>query len=294
VKTKPDAGTKIILLASVIALLIAITGFFSIDRTRRMKDSFVRLAEQNLPFSLTLSRILTLQTAQVEILAQARSALAAPPASPAPGPADRPGDLPQDAPLAADIAPYAIGVFLVLRILSVVEERRSAISQLKFMSIHDPLSGLYNRRHFLNQLEMAVAAAHRYEHALSLCLCDLDDFKQVNDTYGHRAGDEVIKQFGKVILQEIRADDFAGRYGGDEFCIALSHTSADTARDVLERIRSRLEGLAFRDDGGKYFQVSATFGVADLDKERPSRDVLIESADQALYRAKGAGQNCVG
>ncbi len=404
-ETKLDAGTKIILLASVIALLIAITGFFSIDRAKKMKEEFFQLVGEDLPLSMALSRVLALQTGQVDLLEQTapqegktslreHGALAGlrasfarldrqveealqdagnaagkmtrdtdPPAARGQEPrirrqlseiarqqsdyeerslrlldrleAGEDETLPaqtQEAremgaalltlterllkeqeeftTLAADAVmshqrsvlhvilgittlTYAIGVFLLLRILNVVEERRHAESQLKFMARHDPLSGLFNRRQFMNQLEMFVAAAHRYEHPVSLCICDLDDFKKVNDTYGHRAGDEVIKQFGKLILQEIRVDDFAGRYGGDEFCIALNHTPAESAREVLERIRVQLEGLAFRDDGGAYFQVSATFGVADLDKDRPSKDVLIESADEVLYEAKNAGRNHV-
>jgi diguanylate cyclase (GGDEF)-like protein len=189
---------------------------------------------------------------------------------------------------------FAVGVFLLLEIRKTVAERRDAMNRLEFMAIHDPLSGLFNRRHLLNQLEVAVAAAHRHEHALSLCMCDLDDFKQVNDTRGHQAGDEVIRQFGRLIGKEIRVDDFAGRYGGDEFCIVLNHTQASSAVEVIERIRSGLERLAFRDHRGEFFQVSATFGVSELDRDLPTQGVLIESADQALYQAKAEGRNRVG
>jgi diguanylate cyclase (GGDEF)-like protein len=188
---------------------------------------------------------------------------------------------------------FSVGIFLVLEIRKIVGERRDALTRLEFMAIHDPLSGLFSRRHLLHQLEVAVAAAHRYEHPLSLCMCDLDNFKQVNDTRGHQAGDEVIRQLGQLIGKEIRVDDFAGRYGGDEFCIVLNHTPAGKAAEVIERIRTGLERLAFRDPQGGFFQISATFGVSELDRDLPTKGVLIESADQALYQAKAEGRNRV-
>lgn len=161
------------------------------------------------------------------------------------------------------------------------------------MSTYDPLSGLFSREEFLDRLEVAVAAAHRHQYPLSLCLFDLDDFKQVNETHGPAAGDEVIHQVGKLIRREIRTDDLAGRYGGDAFCIALSHTPAAQAGEVVERIRSGLAQLVFRDPEGRYFQVSACFGVCDMDPEKPARAVLTKEADRAVSRAKGGGRNRV-
>ena len=161
------------------------------------------------------------------------------------------------------------------------------------MNTHDPVSGLLNRREFLARLEVALAAAHRHEYPLSLCLCELDEFKQVNETHGYPAGDEVIHQVGELILREIRADDFAGRYGHDAFCIALNHTAAAKAGEVVERIRSGLSALAFRDHLERYFQVTACFGVSDMDPDDPATGVLTKTAEQALSRAKDGGPNRV-
>jgi diguanylate cyclase (GGDEF)-like protein len=267
VETKRDAGTKIMTLTSVIVLMILVTGFFSIDRTEKIKDEFLRVAGEKNEQDPATARSSETVTRHARVM---RNAVAA-----------------------FTLFTFAVGVFLLLEIRKMVGERRDAMNRLEFMTIHDPLSGLFNRRHLLNQLEVSVAAAHRYDHPLSLCLCDLDDFKQVNDTRGLQAGDEVIRQFGQLIGKEIRVDDFAGRYGGDEFCIVLNHTPAGNAAEVIERIRSGLERLAFRDQRGGFFQVSATFGVSELDRDLPTKGVLIESADQALYQAKAEGRNRV-
>jgi len=260
VATNLDPGARVFLLASLMALLILAAGFFGIHQAGQLSEEFARSGGEGTPLAASVlhhERTVRNATAGFTLLV------------------------------------FLVGMFMLLGVRRIDRERRESASQLGFMAVHDPLSGLYNRRHFLAQLEVAVAAAHRYEHPISLCLCDLDGFKRVNDTHGHRAGDEVIRQLGKLIRKEIRADDFAGRYGGDEFCIALNHATARTAGEVLERIRSSLSDLAFRDDRGSYFQVSATFGVAALDQERPSESVLMEAADEVLRRARQAGPNRV-
>ena len=188
---------------------------------------------------------------------------------------------------------YMAGVFMLLQIRKIIREKRRAEAQLELLATTDGLSGLFNRRHFLEQLDVLIAAAHRHQLALSLCLCDLDEFKQVNDTYGHAAGDDVIRQFGELVRDEIRVDDLAARYGGDEFCIALIHTPAASACELLERIRTRMERTNFRCENGTAFRATATFGVADMDPAHPDHKVLLESADEALYEAKAKGRNCI-
>lgn len=153
---------------------------------------------------------------------------------------------------------------------------------------HDALTGLYSRRHFIELLEQNMSLARRHNHPLSLCLCDLDQFKGVNDTYGHQMGDEVLKSFSRIISQEIRTEDIAGRIGGDEFCLLFPHVSAEVAAICLERIRSEFSALAFTPEIGQAFSASATFGIADLAEDMAQEEFLV-AADQSLYKGKQLG-----
>jgi diguanylate cyclase (GGDEF)-like protein/PAS domain S-box-containing protein len=162
---------------------------------------------------------------------------------------------------------------------------------LRNESIKDDLSGLYNRKHFVERLSSAVQAASRHDRPLSLCMCDLEGLKQINDRFGHQAGDSVIMALGKAITAEIRNEDVAARYGGDEFCIMLPETKAEFAASCLERIRGRVEGMLFFTPDNRRYSVTASFGVSDL----AGRSVpqLMEAADAALYEAKRQGGNRV-
>ncbi len=128
---------------------------------------------------------------------------------------------------------------------------------------------------------------------MTLCLCDVDRFKAVNDTYGHQAGDEVLKKLADIMRSELREVDIACRHGGDEFAILLPGATAEDSIICIERIRRRLEEEEF--DGGEVgrFRVSGTFGVADTIEAEPTREGLTEAADQALYTAKDRGRNLV-
>lgn len=164
---------------------------------------------------------------------------------------------------------------------------------LRKQAYHDALTGLYSRRHFMELLTQSMSLARRHDHPLSVCLCDLDKFKQINDTYGHIMGDEVLEAFAKVISEEIRTEDVAGRLGGDEFCLIFPHVRAEVASICLERIRRKFEKMRFTTEDGMAFYCSATFGIADMDPPDLTQEALIESADQSLYAAKEEGRNCV-
>ena len=172
-----------------------------------------------------------------------------------------------------------------------ITQRKYAEQELLRAATHDALTGLFNRHHFMESLELAAHAAKRYSYPVSLCLCDLDNFKAINDTHGHRAGDEVLAAFGKIIRDQFRAEDFAGRYGGDEFCIVFPHVSSGEAGVCVERIRGLLHERVFgkRNDGT--FRATASFGIAELSPETDGAKALLDTADQALYDAKGAGRN---
>jgi diguanylate cyclase (GGDEF)-like protein/PAS domain S-box-containing protein len=175
--------------------------------------------------------------------------------------------------------------------LTDITERKQTEQQLWYAAIHDQLTGLFNRRYFMQQLISAIASARRHKHPLSLCLCDLDNFKLINDTYGHHTGDEVLSGFGKLVRQELRTDDVAGRLGGDEFCFIFPHVSASNAVISIERLRRQLEKIAFNAEGDKTFSVTGAFGITDLAATEVNEKDLLRKADKALYRAKALGKN---
>ncbi|MCZ6678541.1 MAG: diguanylate cyclase [Candidatus Poribacteria bacterium] len=179
----------------------------------------------------------------------------------------------------------------VVSVVRDITERKRVEDNLWQMAIHDELTGLFNRRYLMGQLASAIRSAKRYGYPLSLCLCDLDNFKSVNDTYGHSMGDEVLIKFGKLITNELRTTDISGRLGGDEFCIIFPHTPASEAASSVERIRRQLEKLVFSVEGGMPFSITASFGIAELTSAEVDETGLFENADQALYRAKRLGRN---
>ncbi len=185
------------------------------------------------------------------------------------------------------------GLAAVLLLISDVTQQKQVEERLVYEATHDALTGLYNRRFLMSRLSHFVSSARRYEYPLSLSLCDLDGFKAVNDTYGHGVGDDVLARFGEMVREKSRADDMAGRYGGDEFWFLLPHTAVEEALHCVERFRAGLEKMVFQGRNQERFVMTATFGVADLGPEHRSGDDLLRAADRALYRAKARGRNCV-
>ena len=169
-------------------------------------------------------------------------------------------------------------------------ERHQLLERLYYQATHDELTGLYNRKYINQQLASMTAAASRHNFPLSLCLCDLDCFKEINDTYGHNSGDKVLSTFGEILTKELRAEDIPGRYGGDEFCIIYPYISPTEAKKCTERIRESIHKYRFVTDSGKEFSISATFGITSF-KVDYSPKKLLALADQALYKAKRSGRN---
>ena len=176
-----------------------------------------------------------------------------------------------------------------------IANRRLAESNhtLQRLALYDELTGLYNRRHLMQQLEQAFKSAHRYDLPLSVIMMDLDYFKQINDTHGHAAGDRVLAAVGQLIGENIRASDIAGRYGGEEFCIALTHTGANAARCTAEKLRQALVQQSIDIEGEKPLHVTTSMGLASWQSGQTSVGELLHQADQALYRAKRSGRNQV-
>ena len=169
---------------------------------------------------------------------------------------------------------------------------KAAQDKLAWQANFDALTGLANRHHFWTRLQGALRRASIEHSETSLCLFDVDHFKEINDRFGHAAGDEVLEAIGNIVRGELRSSDIAGRLGGDEFCFALPGTDENESARVAERIRERLGTLAFGMTTGSTFSVTATFGVAISEPDMDAKE-LMEAADRALYRAKSAGRNRV-
>lgn len=172
-----------------------------------------------------------------------------------------------------------------LRIANLVEE-----SQL--LAMIDPLTTLMNRRAMQTALLAELARANRHGHPLSILMIDVDLFKQINDRHGHPTGDLVLSTLGRLFPTLLRKGDLAGRWGGEEFVIALFETAAEGALVVAERIRAAIAGLTLTSDEGAQVPVTASIGVATYEKG-DRIESLVDRADRAMYRAKSSGRNRV-
>jgi diguanylate cyclase (GGDEF)-like protein/PAS domain S-box-containing protein len=170
-------------------------------------------------------------------------------------------------------------------------ERRRFEDQLAHLAHHDALTGLFNRRRFEQELALQVAYAQRYEAELSVLLVDVDDFKTINDTHGHRVGDEVIASVATTLRDRLRLNDVVARLGGDEFAVLLPSTGGAEAAYVAEQLRAAIASKAHGD--GERLRVTASIGVAASHHGRTSADDLLADADIAMYEAKEAGRDRV-
>ena len=158
-------------------------------------------------------------------------------------------------------------------------------------SITDALLGVFNRRYLIHQLRCEVWRAHRYQRPLTVLMVDLDHFKQINDRFGHSAGDQVLVGFARKTRGLIRASDWFARFGGEEFVIVLPETPLGVAAGVAEKLRRELEAAPFVLASGEQ-HVTASFGVAALTLgSDENSDVVLGRADKALYRSKQEGRN---
>ena len=166
-------------------------------------------------------------------------------------------------------------------------------AQLREQSIHDALTGLYNRRHLEATLERELARATRMSKPLSIVMVDLDHFKSVNDRLGHPAGDEVLRSFGALLTDQFRTDDISCRYGGEEFLVVMPGCAEGAAIDLAERLRRATEASAIA-CGAEAIRMTVSSGVATFPRHGRTAAELIKAADTALYGAKAAGRNRVG
>ena len=170
-------------------------------------------------------------------------------------------------------------------------EEKKLLDKLQILASHDNLTGVFNRHHFFWLVEQEIARYERYGGNFSLMIFDLDSFKEVNDVYGHLAGDIVLKKVASTCLEELRKIDSVGRFGGEEFVILMPETDLEKGKQLAERLRRLLENLTYAglpDD----VRVTASFGlVSSNNQEAISLEKLLREADSALYRAKKTGKN---
>ena len=167
--------------------------------------------------------------------------------------------------------------------------------QMSFeMAITDPLTGLYNRRYMESHLATLLEQAAARGKPLTALLLDIDYFKVINDTHGHDAGDEVLREFATRIRKSIRGIDLACRYGGEEFVIVMPETDMAVAAIVAERLRRRIASESFTiQQGAGAIEATISIGLATLDTADDTAATILKRADQALYRAKRDGRNRV-
>jgi diguanylate cyclase (GGDEF)-like protein len=156
----------------------------------------------------------------------------------------------------------------------------------------DPVSGLFNRRYFQARLEEELQRAQRHALSVGLLMIDVDDFKSINDRFGHLAGDAVIRDIGEILRRSVRVFDVCTRFGGEEFAVVMPGSGRDDGARIAERIRERIEAYRTSEPGLESLQITASIGLSVSVAATSARD-LINFADQALYQAKRSGKNQV-
>lgn len=169
---------------------------------------------------------------------------------------------------------------------------RKRNKKLQELSITDSLTGLHNHKHLMERLTAEVIRSERHNHSFAVLMIDIDFFKKYNDTFGHQAGDEVLRKMAVIFQESIRSSDYAARYGGEEFMILLPETEMDRALKGADRITKRLSKERFG-DGNKEIPITISIGFATYPEHGEDPETLVSKADAALYQAKKAGRNRV-
>jgi len=168
---------------------------------------------------------------------------------------------------------------------------QEALEINKKLATTDDLTGLYNRRYFMEKLAQQKALSERDDSDFVLCFCDLDHFKHINDTFGHQCGDVVLQKFSKILTSSIREIDYAARFGGEEFVCLLVNTDIENAKKVMERVRDSFENYNFNDVAPQLF-ATVSIGIANFKEFNTLQETMV-SADHRMYRAKHLGRNKV-
>ncbi|UCF87705.1 MAG: diguanylate cyclase [Nitrospiraceae bacterium] len=192
----------------------------------------------------------------------------------------------------------AISSFHVHLLTTIADQAAMSINnaqlhrQVEMLAITDGLTGLFNHKHFQERLNQEFQRIQRIPQPLSLLLIDIDFFKKINDTYGHPAGDMVLKKLAQILKKTLRGIDIIARYGGEEFAAVLMGTDRGGAKKMAERLRSKVMEIPFQTDEGE-IKITLSIGVATHPHDAEAKDEIISRADQALYHAKESGRNQV-
>ena len=177
--------------------------------------------------------------------------------------------------------------------LDITESKKNE-EMLREISIRDPLTNIYNRRYIFDRLQYIISKNRRSGQVLAAAIADIDFFKKINDTFGHIAGDFILKEFAAILGLSIREYDLLGRYGGEEFIILFDGTTSVQAAEIMERIRIQVSEKLFTLRSGENASFTFSCGIADtgdFDRDEVSSDSLVELADKRLYEAKSTGRN---
>ncbi|RPI91392.1 MAG: GGDEF domain-containing protein [Spirochaetales bacterium] len=184
---------------------------------------------------------------------------------------------------------FILIILNAIAVLIIIDLVRSYVrQQLEFAAHHDQLTGALNRYSYTIALEREVKRSRRYGSPLSILLFDIDNFKAVNDTHGHKAGDSVLREVARIVSEQIRDSDFLCRVGGEEFVVIAVESDGKSGSAMAEKLRGLIQERNFKTTG----RITVSFGVAELDADENS-DSFFKRADAALYRAKQAGRNRV-
>lgn len=172
-------------------------------------------------------------------------------------------------------------------------KRKLVEEALEEMAVHDGLTGLYNHKYFYTSLEKEIARDDRYHNSVALLLIDIDHFKIVNDRYGHRAGDTILRSLSQRLKKRARSTDCVCRYGGEEIAIILLETNISEAQAIAEELRLLIEKEPFLIEDGRYVPITISIGVSVYSEESKDVSTMVSNADTALYQAKESGRNRV-
>ena len=166
-------------------------------------------------------------------------------------------------------------------------------AKLYELATKDGLTKLFTHRHFFTLLDTELKRTARYNHVMSVLMMDIDNFKSINDTYGHQVGDKILREVAKVISTTVRKIDMPARYGGEEFAVLLPETSIDGAKIVAEKLRQKVSEIVIELNDSTKVSATISIGVASFPDVDGDELALMEQADKALYQAKNNGKNCV-
>ncbi len=189
------------------------------------------------------------------------------------------------------VVPFLISTTLGVPVVRMIMDLHLAEKEMRYHATHDTLTGLLNRRTVLERVEYFFQIASREKHSFSIVLADIDDFKNINDTYGHAAGDAVLAELGVLFNSNLRASDSVGRYGGEEFVFFLPYASIEAAKEFTSRLHKMVNEKVIS-VANQSLGVTLSIGIANYRPEvSQSVDDLLSAADSAMYVAKNRGKN---